>query len=132
MSKVPCGGFELDESLALNNGKLGLAPGAGGGGVFVVDIVTDGDGAYTLNQTYEEIKNAIESGVSVLGCVLVAYPNGTQVRNYAQLSQYMQGGVVVFVSTQVIKPTNTVKFTMFSIAPSGELTYESIAVSGAT
>lgn len=30
MSKVPCGGFELDESLALNNGKLGLAPGAGG------------------------------------------------------------------------------------------------------
>lgn len=33
MSKVPCGGFELDDSLALNNGKLGLAPGAGGGGV---------------------------------------------------------------------------------------------------
>lgn len=30
MIKVPCGGFELDESLALNNGKLGLAPGAGG------------------------------------------------------------------------------------------------------
>ena len=30
MSKVPCGGFEFDESLALNNGKLGLAPGAGG------------------------------------------------------------------------------------------------------
>ncbi len=30
MSKVPCGGFELDESLALNDGKLGLAPGAGG------------------------------------------------------------------------------------------------------
>lgn len=30
MSKVPCGGFELDESLALNNGKLGLAPGVGG------------------------------------------------------------------------------------------------------
>lgn len=30
MSKVPCGGFELDESLALKDGKLGLAPGAGG------------------------------------------------------------------------------------------------------
>ena len=30
MSKVPCGGFELDESLASNNGKLGLAPGVGG------------------------------------------------------------------------------------------------------
>lgn len=30
MSKIPCGGFELDESLALKNGKLGLAPGAGG------------------------------------------------------------------------------------------------------
>ena len=30
MSKVPCGGFELDDSLVINDGKLGLAPGAGG------------------------------------------------------------------------------------------------------
>ena len=48
MSKVPCGGFELDESLALNNGKLGLAPGAGGGlpsgGAPYQQLVTDGDG----------------------------------------------------------------------------------------
>ena len=48
MSKVPCGGFELDESLALNNGKLGLAPGAGGGlpsgGTPYQYLVTDGSG----------------------------------------------------------------------------------------
>ena len=49
MSKVPCGGFELDESLALNNGKLGLAPGAGGGGLPsggtpYQQLVTDGSG----------------------------------------------------------------------------------------
>ena len=48
MNKVPCGGFELDESLALNNGKLGLAPGAGGGlpegGTPYQQLVTDGDG----------------------------------------------------------------------------------------
>ena len=131
-NKIPCGGFELDESLALNNGKLGLAPGAGGGGAFVVDIVKDSDGAYTFNKTYEEIENAIESGVSVLGCELVVHPNGTQVRYYAQLSQYVQGSGVVFTSTQVIKPTNTVTFDTFGIAPSGEVFHESIAVSGAT
>lgn len=49
MTKVPCGGFELDESLALNNGKLGLAPGAGGGGLPsggtpYQQLVTDGSG----------------------------------------------------------------------------------------
>ena len=33
MSKIPCGGFELDDSLVVNDGKLGLAPGIGGGEV---------------------------------------------------------------------------------------------------
>ena len=132
MNKVPCGGFELDESLALNNGKLGLAPGAGSGGAFVVNIVKDSDGAYTLNKTYEEIENAIESGVFVLGCVIEVYPNGMQALNYVQLSQYVQGVGVAFVLTQVIKPTNTVMFSTFSIAPSGEVISASISVSGAT
>ena len=68
MNKVPCGGFELGESLIMKDGKLDLVEGVGG--AFVVDIVTDGDGAYTLNKTYEEIENAIESGVSVLACVI--------------------------------------------------------------
>ena len=53
MSKVPCGGFELDESLALNNGKLGLAPGAGGGGSQADWSVTDSaDPAFIKNKPF--------------------------------------------------------------------------------
>ena len=48
MSKVPCGGFELGDSLVINDGKLDLAPGAGGGlptgGAPYQQLVTDGDG----------------------------------------------------------------------------------------
>lgn len=48
MSKVPCGGFELGDSLVINDGKLDLAPGAGGGlptgEAPYQQLVTDGDG----------------------------------------------------------------------------------------
>lgn len=48
MSKIPCGGFELGDSLVVNDGKLDLAPGAGGGlptgEAPYQQLVTDGDG----------------------------------------------------------------------------------------
>lgn len=54
MSKVPCGGFELDESLALNDGKLGLAPGAGGSQADwnVTDIT---DPAFIKNKPFGDV-----------------------------------------------------------------------------
>ena len=48
MSKIPCGGFELGDSLVVNDGKLDLAPSAGGGlptgGAPYQQLVTDGEG----------------------------------------------------------------------------------------
>ena len=48
MNKVPCGGFELGESLIMKDGKLDLAEGAGGGlptgGAPYQQLVTDGTG----------------------------------------------------------------------------------------
>lgn len=89
MSKIPCGGFELGDSLVVNDGKLDLAPGAGGGvtvdselsdtsenpvqnkvvkaaldaklSVYVVTFSTDETGeVLTADKTYEEIASANE------------------------------------------------------------------------
>ena len=70
MSKVPCGGFELDESLALNNGKLGLAPGAGGGGAFVVNCTIDeGTSKIVADKTYAEISEAAMGNNMVIAVI---------------------------------------------------------------
>ena len=67
MAKVPCGGFELDESLALNNGKLGLAPGAGsGGGGGFTDYYTENarvyhDADFTRLVTKAEVMEAVKT-----------------------------------------------------------------------
>lgn len=54
MNKVPCGGFELGESLIMKDNKLDLAEGAGGGlptgEAPYQQLVTDGDG----NATWED------------------------------------------------------------------------------
>ena len=54
MSKVPCGGFELDESLALNNGKLGLAPGAGGSQADW-NVTDSADPAFIKNKPFGDV-----------------------------------------------------------------------------
>ena len=67
MSKnvVPCGGFELGDSLEIKDGKLDLAGGVGGGGgVLVVTILPDDadEEKYTANKTFAEIAAFIENG----------------------------------------------------------------------
>lgn len=69
-NKVPCGGFELDESLALNNGKLGLSPGAGGDGAFVVNCTIDeGTGKMAADKTYAEISEAAMGNNMVIAVI---------------------------------------------------------------
>ena len=65
MSKVPCGGFELDESLALNNGKLGLAPGAGGSQADW-NVTDSADPAFIKNKPFGKEKGAVIRSVSGL------------------------------------------------------------------
>ena len=65
MSKVPCGGFELDESLALNNGKLGLAPGAGGSQADW-NVTDSNDPAFIKNKPFGVEKGAVIRSVSGL------------------------------------------------------------------
>lgn len=65
MSKVPCGGFELDESLALNNGKLGLAPGAGGSQADW-NVTDSNDPAFIKNKPFGMEKGAVIRSVSGL------------------------------------------------------------------
>ena len=97
MNKIPCGGFELDDSLVMENGKLGVAPGAS----VVVDselsdtstnpvqnkviksaldakqdknftiTFTKGiDNTYTANKTFDELNTAISEGVSISAVAL--------------------------------------------------------------
>ena len=54
MSKVPCGGFELDDSLALKDGKLGLAPGAGGSQADW-NVTDSSDPAFIKNKPFGDV-----------------------------------------------------------------------------
>ena len=78
MSKniVPCGGFELGDSLEIKDGKLDLVDGAGGGGgVLVVTILEDKaiEGKYTANKTFAEIAAFIENGGYVVASTSEGY-----------------------------------------------------------
>lgn len=68
MSKVPCGGFELDESLALNDGKLGLAPGAGGSQADW-NVTDSADPAFIKNKPFGVKKGAVVRSVNGLSFV---------------------------------------------------------------
>ena len=73
MSKnvVPCGGFELGDSLVINDGKLDLAEGAGGGLPTVVFIPNGGHG-FACNCSYDEFKSFIlGNAVPILGTIYV-------------------------------------------------------------
>ena len=124
MSKVPCGGFELDEPLALNNGKLGLAPGAGGGGAFVVSIATDESASkMTADKTYAEISEAAmgnnmvvaaifdDSGaVQYLALSAVLPDKGAFFSNVA-----VRSGFVPQITNICVALDNTVTFEMYEI-----------------
>ena len=124
MSKVPCGGFELDESLALNDGKLGLAPGAGGGGAFVVNCAIDKDTSkITADKTYAEISEA-SMGNNMVIAVISDGPGSVQ---HLALSTVLPDVGALF-SAVVVRPDfvpnihsicvaldNTVTFGMYEI-----------------
>lgn len=72
MSKniVPCGGFELDDSLKIENGKLGLAPGAGNDEteLFKVAITAKNDNIIS-DKTFAEIQEAFQAGKYVYASI---------------------------------------------------------------
>lgn len=94
MSKVPCGGFELDESLALKDGKLGLAPGAGGSQADW-NVTASNDPAFIKNKPFGMEKGAVIRSVSGLSShwssynyQQYSYRTSTDIQNkFAPLSQ---------------------------------------------
>lgn len=67
--KIPCGGFELGESLEVKDGKLGIAP------VdqkyippqtVYVNITENEDGSYSADKTFVEIMEQLNNGINVL------------------------------------------------------------------
>ena len=69
MSKnvVPCGGFELGDSLEIKDGKLDLVDGAGGGlPTLIVNISLDDSSNFVADKTYQEIINAYKDNKQVI------------------------------------------------------------------
>ena len=119
MSKVPCGGFELDESLALNNGKLGLAPGAGGGGAFVVNCAIDKDNSKIVaDKTYAEISEAVMGNNMV---VAVISEDSGSVQRLA-LSAVIPDTGALF-SNVVVQPEFAPKIFSICVAPDNTVTF---------
>lgn len=83
--KIPCGGFELDDSLEVRDGKLGLAGGTGGIRTAIIksslyDKVLAGEDVEPSEETYEcinmtldEARVAMHSGkpfsIIMMGCM---------------------------------------------------------------
>ena len=119
MSKVPCGGFELDESLALNNGKLGLAPGAGGGGAFVVNFAIDKDTSkIAADKTYAEISEAA-MGNNMVVAVISDGPGSVQ---HLALSAVLPDVGALF-SNVVVQPEFVPKIYNICVAPDNTVTF---------
>ena len=74
MSKVPCGGFELGESLIMKDGKLDLVEGAGGSGnqlsvIIECDFKTGKPTA--CDTAFETIFEALLAGIPVIAFAVV-------------------------------------------------------------
>ena len=68
MSKVPCGGFELGESLIMKDGKLDT------NGDFIVTFTIDDSENIVSDKTFDEIFEACKAGKKV-SAMLVNGPN---------------------------------------------------------
>ena len=117
MIKVPCGGFELGDSLVVNDGKLDLAPGAGGGvtvdselsdtstnpvqnkviksaldaksDVYAVTITMNGvTGETSADKTFDEIKTAYSSGMFMFAKYVVSYEDMNLIRGVSATCNY--------------------------------------------
>ena len=120
MSKVPCGGFKLDESLALNNGKFGLAPGAGGGGAFVVNFAIDKDTSkMTADKTYAEISEAA-MGNNMVVAVISDGPGSVQRLALSAVSP----DVGALFSSVVVQPKFVPNIYSICVAPDNTVTFE--------
>lgn len=120
MIKIPCGGFYLDESLALNNGKLGLAPGAGGGSAFVVNFVIDEHtgNKMTADKTYAEISEAAMGNNMVVAVV----SDGSGSVQRLALSAVMPDVGVLF-SNVLVQPESAPKIFDICVAPDNTVTF---------
>lgn len=74
-NKIPCGGFEFDDSLEIRDGKLSAKPvlDALSGGLIVTLTkdethipFTSASRAYTADKTIDEINDAIDSGKNII------------------------------------------------------------------
>ena len=97
MNKIPCGGFELDDSLVMENGKLGVAPGASVAvdselsdtstnpvqnkvvksaldakqdKNFAITFTKGVSNTYTADKTFDELSTAISEGASITAIAL--------------------------------------------------------------
>lgn len=95
MSKVPCGGFELDESLTLNNGKLGLAPGAGGSQADW-NVTDSNDPAFIKNKPFY---TSVEFGEIVPAqSVTFSAQSGMNIASYPPVGTELKAGETYIVT----------------------------------
>lgn len=121
MSKniVPCGGFELGDSLVVNDGKLDAKP-----GVYIVTFSTDKTGEVIIaDKTYAEIASAnekmpvfgrisLEGSNKWFSCASCDFENGAIFTNiYKQKSGWKPS-----MLTLRVKPDGTVEFEMTDIS----------------
>ena len=117
MNKIPCGGFELDDSLVMENGKLGVAPGASvavdselsdtstnpvqnkvvkaaldakQSKNFVINFSQDSDGSDKADKTFAELSSAISAGASISAVY------GQNSQRYLTLIEFVAGTYAMF------------------------------------
>lgn len=97
MIKVPCGGFELGDSLVINDGKLDVKP-----SVYIVTFSTDETGEVIIaDKTYAEIASAnekmpvfgrisLEGSNAWFSCAGCNFENGAIFTNIIKQKKWME------------------------------------------
>ena len=127
MSKVPCGGFELDDSLEIRDGKLSAksALDAKQDKTFIITFTEDSDGTNTADKTFDELSTAISEGKSILAVIKNKI---NSITFYAGLLQFFEGTVAVFSFYQAI-PNESVTFTTIAITPDNNVIKQEVSIS---
>ena len=122
--KVPCGGFELGDSLVINDGKLDLVKGGGSItvdselsntsenpvqnkviraaldaklDVFEVTFLMNGEtGKTSVDRTFDEIKTAYGSGVYVLAKYVVFFGNIRIIKGFSATCNYVPANEIIY------------------------------------
>ena len=127
MSKVPCGGFELDDSLEIRDGKLSAksALDAKQDKTFIITFTVDEDGTNPADKTFDELSTAISEGKSILAVIKNKINSITY---YAGLLQFLEGTAAVFSFYQII-PNQSVTFTAISIGSDNNVIKQDVPIS---